>query len=360
MSGAVAALFCQTAHAEIVIGWAGPLTGGSAALGDQSKNGVMQAVEDINAKGGILGEKVQVQFEDDAGDPKQAISVANRLVAGGVKFVIGHQTSGASIPASEVYAENGTIMISPSSTNPNLTERGLGNVFRTCGRDDQQGMVASDFILRRYAGKRVFIINDKTAYGAGLADEVKKGINAGGLSEVGNEGITVGEKDYTALIFKIKEAKADVVYFGGIYTEGALILRQMRDSGVKAPFLGGDGLFSSEFSAIAGSGAEGSAFVTFGPDPTKNASAGDVVSRFALKKVNPEGNTLYAYAAVQVVAEAINASKSRDSEKVADMIHSGKSFDTVIGPLSFDTKGDIARLDFVFYQLTQGRFVELR
>lgn len=358
LSAAVLLALNSTANAELIIGFAGPLTGGSAALGDQSRNGVNQAVADINEKGGVLGEKIRVQFEDDAGDPRQAISVANRMVAEGIKFVIGHQNSGASIPASEVYAEAGTVMISPSSTNPMLTERGLTNVFRTCGRDDQQGIVAAEYLLKTYAGKKLFIVHDKTQYGLGIAEEVKKGVNAGGLVEVGYEGITVGEKDYSALISKIRETNADVVYFGGIYTEGALIVRQMRESGMSAPFLGGDGLFSSEFAAIAGPQANGSTLVTFGSDPTKNPAAKDVLKHFVDKGVNPEGNTFYAYAGVQVIAQAITAVGTADAGKVAEKIHSGMAFDTVLGPLTFDEKGDIKKLDFVFYKLQNGKFVE--
>jgi branched-chain amino acid transport system substrate-binding protein len=345
------------AFADIQFGWAGPATANGAAIGEQTHNGVSQAVEDINAKGGVLGQKITVQYEDDAGDPKQAISVANRLVAAGVQFVIGHQNSGASIPASQVYAEAGIIQITPGSTNPKLTEQGLWNVFRTCGRDDQQGTVAGDYLLKHFSGKKIFIVHDKTPYGLGLVEEVQKTLMAGGLAESGFEGIDVGQKDYAALVSKIVETGADAVYFGGNYTEGALILRQMRDQSIKIPLLGGDAMFSSEFAAIAGQGGEGT-MITFGPDATKNAGAKEVVARFAEKHFNPEGFTLYAYAGVQVLAQAIQRAGTTDTETVAKVIHSGQPFDTVIGPLSYDEKGDIKRLDFVFYELKGGKFIE--
>jgi branched-chain amino acid transport system substrate-binding protein len=350
-------LLSQPAFADMQLGWAGPVTGGSAAVGIQNQNGVKQAVEDINANGGILGQQITVQYEDDGGDPKQAVSVANRLAASGAKFVIGHQNSGASIPASDVYAENGILQITPASTNPKFTERQLWNTFRTCGRDDQQGTVAGNYLLKAFKGKNVFIVHDKTPYGQGLAEEVKKSINGSGLNEVGFEGITVGDKDYSALVSKIKEAKADAVYFGGVYTEGGLILRQMREAGMDTPMIGGDALFSTEFASIAGGKGDGT-LITFGPDARKNPAAADAIKHFAAKNIDPEGYTLYGYAAVQVVAAGIKAAGTADPEAVAEKLHSGMSIDTVIGPLSYNAKGDITRLDFVFYEQKNGRFVE--
>jgi branched-chain amino acid transport system substrate-binding protein len=355
IAATIAGVLATPALADMTIGWAGPVTGGSAAVGEQNLNGVKQAIEDINAAGGILGEKILLQTEDDGGDPKQAVSVANRLAASGIKFVIGHQNSGASIPASDVYAENGMFQITPASTNPKLTERGLWNTFRTCGRDDQQGTVAGNYLIKNFTGKNVFIVHDKTPYGQGLAEEVKKSINAGGLTETGYEGITVGDKDFSALIAKIKETKADVVYFGGVYTEGGLILRQLRDQGVKTPMIGGDAMFSSEFAAIAGPEADGT-LITFGPDARQNPAAAEVVKRFAGKKIDPEGFTLYGYVAMQVIAAGIKEAGSADPQIVADKLHGGLKVDTVIGPLSYNEKGDITRLDFVFYELKGGKF----
>ena len=202
---------------------------------------------DINAAGGILGQKITVGFGDDVSDPKQGVSVANKFAGDGVKFVIGHYNSGVTIPASEVYQENGILEITPASTNPTVTERGMWNIFRTCGRDDQQGKVAGTYILAHFKGKKIAFVNDKTTYGKGLADETLKTIKAGGMKEVLYEGINTGEKDYSALVSKIKQSGADLVYFGGLYTEGGLIVRQMRDQGVKAPLMGGDGITSDEF-----------------------------------------------------------------------------------------------------------------
>src|SRR5882762_11373172 len=213
------------AKAEVKLAVGGPITGGSAAFGAQLKNGVEQAVEDINAAGGILGQKIQVYVVDDRADPKEGVSVANKFVGDGVKFVVGHFNSGVTIPASEVYQENGMLVITPAATNPKVTERNMWNIFRTCGRDDQQGSVAGNIVADKFKGKRVAVVHDKTTYGQGLADETRKAMNAKGLKEVLYEGVNIGDKDYSALVSKIKAARADLVYWGGVHDTGGLILR---------------------------------------------------------------------------------------------------------------------------------------
>src|SRR5437868_7121545 len=340
-----AIVFAGTAQAQIKMGMTGPVTGPNAAFGAQLKNGTDQAVADINAAGGIMGQKITVSYGDDVSDPKQGVSVANKFAGDGIKFVVGHFNSGVTMPASEVYQESGILEITPSATNPKITERGMWNIFRTCGRDDQQGAVASAWILKNMKGKKIAIVHDKTTYGQGLADETKKGLNKGGTKEVLYEGVNLGEKDYSALGSKIKAAGADLVYWGGLHTEGGLIVRQMRDQGVKAPLMGGDGITSDEFSAIGGPGVEGT-LMTFGPDPRKNPAAAEVVKAFAAKNINPEAYTLYSYAALQVIAASAADAKSLDPKKVAEATKSGKAFKTVIGDLAYDKKGDITRLDY--------------
>ncbi|PZR79320.1 MAG: branched chain amino acid ABC transporter substrate-binding protein, partial [Stutzerimonas stutzeri] len=194
--GAVLA-FSGVANAQIKLGVAGPITGPNAAFGAQLKNGAEQAAEDINAAGGVLGQKIQVSVGDDVSDPKQGVSVANKFVGDGVKWVLGHFNSGVTMPASEVYAENGILMISPSATNPKITERGLWNVFRTCGRDDQQGSVAAEYIAKNLKDKKIAIVHDKTTYGQGLADETRKGLTKAGIKDVLYEGVNAGEKDFS-------------------------------------------------------------------------------------------------------------------------------------------------------------------
>src|SRR6266550_3064942 len=309
--------FAGTAQAQIKMGVAGPLTGPNAAFGAQLKNGTDQAVEDINAAGGIMGQKITVGYGDDVSDPKQGVSIANKFAGDGIKFVVGHFNSGVTMPASEVYQESGILEITPSATNPKITERGMWNIFRTCGRDDQQGAVAAAYLLKNFKGKKIAIVHDKTTYGQGLADETKKAMNKGGLKEVLYEGINLGEKDFSALVSKIKAAGADLVYWGGLHTEGGLIVRQMRDQGVKAPLMGGDGITSDEFATIGGPGVEGT-LMTYGPDPRKRPEAKTVVDKFRAKNFEPESSTLYSYAAVQVIALAAQAANSIEPPKVAD------------------------------------------
>jgi branched-chain amino acid transport system substrate-binding protein len=336
------------ATAQVKFGVGGPITGPNAATGAQMKNGVDQAAADINAAGGILGQKISVSYGDDVSDPKQGVSVANKFAADGVKFVIGHYNSGVTIPSSEVYQENGILQITPASTNPTVTERKMWNIFRVCGRDDQQGQVAGEYIAKHYKGKKIAVVHDKTTYGKGLADEMKKTINKAGIKEVLYEGINTGEKDFSALVSKIKQSGADLIYWGGLYTEGGLIVRQMRDQGVKAPLMGGDGITSDEFASIGGPGVEGT-LMTYGPDPRNKPDAKKVVEEFRAKKFEPEAYTLYSYAGVQIIKQAAEAAKSLDPKKVAEKMHSGMQFKTVLGDISYDKKGDITKLDYVMY-----------
>ncbi len=336
------------AQAQIKMGVAGPLTGPNAAFGAQLKNGTEQAINDINAAGGIMGQKITLSVGDDVSDPKQGVSVANKFVADGVKFVVGHFNSGVTMPASEVYQENGILEITPAATNPKVTERKMWNIFRTCGRDDQQGAVAGAYIAKHFKGKKVAVIHDKTTYGQGLADETKKAMNKAGVKEALYEGVNTGEKDYSALVSKIKASGADLVYWGGLHTEGGLIVRQMRDQGVKAVMMSGDGITTDEFATIGGPGVEGT-LMTYGPDPRKNPAAKAVVEKFRAAKFEPEAYTLYSYAAVEIIKQAAEAAKSLDPKKVAEKISSGMKFKTVIGELSYDKKGDITRLDYVMY-----------
>ncbi|HEY7384003.1 MAG TPA: branched-chain amino acid ABC transporter substrate-binding protein [Beijerinckiaceae bacterium] len=345
--------FSSAANAQIKIGVGGPITGPNASFGAQLKNGAEQAVEDINAAGGVNGQKLQVVIGDDVSDPKQGVSAANKFAGEGVKWVVGHFNSGVSIPASEVYQESGIIQITPASTNPRFTERNMWNVFRTCGRDDQQGAVAGAYLASKFKGKKVAVVHDKTPYGKGLADETQKTMNGKGLKEVLYEGVNTGEKDYSALVSKLKQANVDVVYFGGLHTEAGLIVRQMRDQGLNAPLMGGDGIVSSEYVSIAGPGAEGT-LMTFSPDPRKNPAAKDVVAKFKAKNFEPEAYTLYAYAAVQILAEAAKQAKSVDGKKLSEVMKQGKPFKTVIGDISFDKKGDITRPDYIMYVWKKG------
>lgn len=341
------ALTANTQAADIKIAVAGPMTGSTAAIGAQMKAGVMAAVDALNASG-ALGDKIELVVGDDACDPKQAVAVANRLVAEDVKLVVGHYCSSSSIPASNVYAEAGVIQISPGSTNPQYTERGLENVFRVCGRDDQQGVIAADYILKHYKSAKIAVLDDKSTAGKGIADVVAARLSESGVKEYLRESYVAGEKDYTALVSRLKKEGVEIAYIGGYYTEVALIVRQAAEANAKLRVMSNDPLMTTEFMNIAGDAGDGTLF-TFMPDPTKNAGAADIVARLKAANVTPEGFTLYAYAAVQAWADAAARAEDADPAKIEAALRSQPA-ETVIGPVQFDAKGDNTAPGFVVYR----------
>jgi len=356
--GTFVALTTATWAQDVTIAVAGPMTGGEAAFGRQMKNGAEQAIADLNAAGGVLGKKLQLDVEDDACDPKQARSVAEKIGGSKIPFVAGHYCSSSSIPASEAYADSNVLQITPASTNPLFTERKLWNVARVCGRDDQQGLVAAQFIAKTYKGKNIAILNDKTTYGKGLADETKKALNKAGITEKLYESYNKGDKDFNAIVSRLKLENIDLVYVGGYHQEAGLILRQMRDQGLKTVLMAGDALADKEFASITGPAGEGTLF-TFGPDPRNKPTAKAIVEKFKSKNIDPEGYTLYTYAAMQVWSHAAAKAKTTDPKKVMETIKGG-AWDTVIGKLEFDAKGDLKQLDYVVYKWdAKGGYAEI-
>ena len=342
------------ATADIVIAVAGPMTGQYASFGEQMRRGAQMAVADLNARGGVLGQKLRLEIGDDACDPKQAVAVANQLASKGVKFVAGHFCSGSSIPASDVYRDEDMLQISPASTNPRLTERGFSNVFRVCGRDDQQGLVAGNFLADRFKGKKIAVLHDKTAYGKGLADETRKTLVKRGVRPALYEAYTAGEKDYTALITKLKVNRIDVLYVGGYHTEAGLMARQMREQGMDTVLVSGDALVTDEYWSITGSAGEGT-LMTFSPDPRKRPGVAALVEKFRKIGYEPEGYTLYTYGAVQAWAQAVEKAKSTDTGKLIAALRS-MSFDTVLGKIGFDAKGDVSAPGYVLYEWKNGKY----
>ncbi|KAF0812866.1 Leucine-, isoleucine-, valine-, threonine-, and alanine-binding protein [Andreprevotia sp. IGB-42] len=343
----MAALFAAQAHADYSVAIAGPMTGEYASAGEQIKRGAEMAIADINAKGGVLGQKLKLEIGDDACDPKQAVSVANAMVNKKIVFMHGHWCSSSTIPASDIYNE-AQIPMATVSTNPKVTERGLKNIFRIMGRDDQQGSVAGAFIASKFAGKKVAVVDDKSAYGKGLADETAKGMQAKGAKPVLRESITAGEKDYSGLVSKLKAAGIEVLAYGGYHTEVALILRQAQQVGLKLSVVGGDTMSNNELVTAAGGNAD-SVFFTFAPDARANPEAASVVKRFRDAKVEPDGYVLFAYAAMQLFQQAATQAKS---VKYADLQKAlaGGTFNTVTGKMAFDAKGDLKAPGFVVYQ----------
>jgi branched-chain amino acid transport system substrate-binding protein len=345
------------ARADITIATVGPMTGQYAVFGEQMKRGAEMAVKDINAKGGINGEKLVLKVGDDACDPKQAVAVANQMVNEEVAFVAGHFCSGSSIPASAVYNEEGILQISPASTNPKLTEQGFDNVFRTCGRDDVQGIFAANYVVDNKVAEKVAILHDKTAYGQGLADEFKKQLNTRGVQEVMYEAINAGDKDFTALITKMKNAGVGLIYHGGYHTEAGLIIRQAREQGFTATLMSGDALVDKQYWDITGDTGEGT-LMTFAPDPRKLPTAAELVKKFEAEGYSPEGYTLYTYAAIQAFVNAVGKAGSADAEKVAEALRSG-SYDTVLGSLAFNARGDVTDPKYVMYKWHAGQYAEI-
>jgi branched-chain amino acid transport system substrate-binding protein len=305
------------------------------------------AVHDLNGSGGVLGQKVRLVVTDDACEGPQAVAAAEKLVGDGVVFVVGHYCSAASIPASEVYFKAGVVQISPGSTNPMLTEQGRGTVFRVCGRDDLQGVFAGDYLADHFAGSKIAVVHDGTIYGKGLVEETKKQLNKRGVAEALFETIVPGQSDYSRLIEKLRAAGVSVLYFGGYAAEAGLIVRTTHETGLALRLVSGDALSTKEFILVAGPAGEGTVF-TFFPDPRRSPAAAKLIERFREGGFDPEGQTLYSYAAVQVWSQAVEKAGATTADKVITALHSNK-FATVLGPISFDAKGDVEQPRFEWY-----------
>lgn len=338
--------------ADIKIGVAGPMTGANASFGEQYMKGAQAAADEINAHGGVNGGKIILVAGDDACEPKQAVAVANKLAdQDKVAGVVGHFCSSSTIPASEVYGDAGIIAITPGSTNPQVTERGLTAMFRMCGRDDQQGIVAGDYIVDVLKGKKVAVINDKDTYGKGLADATSAQLTKRGVKPVLEEGLTRGEKDFSALVTKIRGTGADVVYFGGLHPEAGPLVRQLREAGLKdVKFMSDDGVVTDELVTTAG-GAQyvDGVYMTFGADPRLLPDSKAVVDQFRKSGYEPEGYTLYAYASIQALAAGFNGAKSDKGEDAAKWLKANPVH-TVMGTKTWDSKGDLKVSDYVVYQ----------
>ncbi|PHP66052.1 branched chain amino acid ABC transporter substrate-binding protein [Zhengella mangrovi] len=351
--------FSTPVLADIIIATAGPMTGQYASFGEQMKTGAEQAVADINAAGGVNGEMLKLQVGDDACDPKQAVAVANQFAGEGVVFVAGHFCSGSSIPASAVYADEGIVQISPASTNPKFTDERPGpGIYRVCGRDDQQGEVAGKYLMDHFADKKIAFIHDKTAYGKGLADATMAAFEANGGKPALYEAYTAGEKDYSALISKLKAEGIGVLYVGGYHTEAGLMARQAKEQGMDLQLVSGDALVTDEYWAITGDAGEGT-LMTFSPDPRGYPEAKAVVDKLEAAGKTTEGYVLYTYAAIQTWADAVKAAGSTDFDAVTKALNEGK-FNTVLGELSFDDKGDVTLPGYVFYEWHDGKYNQMK
>jgi branched-chain amino acid transport system substrate-binding protein len=351
----IAAFDARAGRAEVLIGMAGPMTGKDAWFGEQLQRGTELAAADLNVAGGVLGQQVQLITADDFCDPEQAVAAARKLVSEGVIFVVGHYCSGASIPASEIYQAAGVLQISPASTNPMLTELGRANVFRVVNRDDANGIVVGNYLADHWPDKKIAILHDDTTYGKGVAEEVKKNLNRRGLTEAIYQAYVPGKADYGAEIAELQAADIAVLFIGGYHTEIGLMARLARDRGYSVQLVAGNSMGTEEFRLIAGPAAEGMLF-TDPADPRRRAEAAPVVNRFRASGFEPEGYTLHAYAAVQVWAQAAEKSGSLEIQAMIASLRKHQ-FDTVLGSIDFDEKGDLTVQNAVLYVWRGGEYM---
>lgn len=348
---------CERKETKVIkIGIAGPMTGDQAKMGMDFRNAVTLAVEEWNAKGGVLGKQIEILVGDDQRDPKQAVAIANKFVTQRVTGVIGHFNSSCSIPASDIYNRANIPMITPASTNPLLTDKGYKGVFRVCGRDDQQGRVAAQFVTKKLKVKKIAILHDKTTYGQGLADEFKKSL-AENVRVVYYGGIVQGDKDFKTVLIAVKRVEPDLIYFGGIYPEGGLLVRQAQEIGLKTPFMSGDGVIDPKFIEIAGIKEAEGTYLTFSPDPKNIPSAKAFIEKYEKRFGEIGPYSIYAYDAINIMLTAINNAGTLDGKAIIERLHSDE-FSGALGKIKFDSKGDVLESPYVVWITKGGKFVE--
>lgn len=341
----------------VTIGHAGPLTGLIGHQGKDDENGVALALEQANAARPVIGGRrvvFRMMSEDDQGDPKVGTLVAQKFVDARVAAVIGHLNSGVTIPASEIYARAGIPVISGSATNPALTERGLKGVFRTVGRDDQQGPAIAAYIARELGARRAAIVDDKTAYGEGLAIEVEKALRAAGVAIVGRERVHDRETDFKAVLTRIKEKGADVVFHGGMDGTGGIMVKQARELGLKAQFAFGDGACTDEMAALSAGAGEGLACSQAGLPAS--AASREFLAAFNAKFGPTKLYAPFFYDATNVVIEAMRRADSTDPARFAPEIYNVK-LEGATGRVEFDAKGDRRNAEMTIFRMRGGRIV---
>lgn len=348
---AVGMMATTAAYADTIkFAIAGPFTGALTQYGEMVKQGVDTAVEQINADGGVLGKKIEIVIMDDACEPKQGPVVANRVVNDEIGYVIGHVCSGATIAATDIYNDEGVIMISPSATSPAVTEgKNYETIFRTIGRDDQQGPAAATMIIEQIKPKKVAVLHDKQSYGQGIASAVKADLEKAGIEVVLFEGINAGDSDYSAVITKLKGTGAEFIYYGGYHPEMGLLLRQSAEQSLGIPFMGPEGVGNPDINAIAGDAVEGM-LVTLPADFTQDASNDALVKAFKDKGRDPGGAfQMTAYAATKALVAGLEGAGKDDPAAVAKFLHTN-SVPTPIGVLSWDNQGDLKEFKFDVFE----------
>ncbi len=353
-------LFSGIAGAEIRIGVAGPESGQFRILGEQMRIGAAEAVADINSAGGINGERLALVTADDKCETDRAAAVANQLVGRNVVAVIGHLCSAASVEAAEIYNNAGIIQISPASAGPAYTDNRpdpAGGTYRLFGREDDQPKIAGRFLADRFGAKRIAFLNDGTAYGKGLADGALSAFEDAGGDAVITRSFEAGLTDYSSLVAILDSQRIDLLYLGGYHTEAGIIAMQMRQRGMDTLLMGGDSLLTEEFRVIAGEASDGT-LVTYAPDPREKPPAIRLTESLRARGIEPELFTLHAYAAVQIWAEAARKAGTIGYNEIAQVMNENR-FDTVIGAVAFDSKGDMSLPGYVVYEWRDGWYEEL-
>jgi len=345
----------------VLIGQASPLTGPQAHLGKDNENGARLALDEINAAGLTLGGKkvvLELKSEDDAADPKTATTVAQKLVDEGVAGVIGHLNSGATIPASKIYSDNNIPQISPSATAVAYTAAGYKTAFRVMTNDAQQGSVLGNYAVTKLGAKKIAIIDDRTAYGQGLADEVEKAVKAAGGDVVAREYTSDRSTDFMAILTSIKGKAPDLVFFGGMDPQAAPMIKQMKQLGMTAKFLGGDGVQTPTFIQLAGPDAEGA--LASNPGLPLDAMPGGSAfkAKFEAKYGQIQNYAPYAYDAMHVLIDAMKrAGSSAPAKYLAELPKT--DYQGVTGRIRFDAKGDLAGGAVTLYQVKDGKWQTL-
>jgi branched-chain amino acid transport system substrate-binding protein len=331
------------------------MTGRLSWYGEQWQRGTQLAVDDINAAGGLLGQRVALTIGDDNCDPAQAEALARSLVAKGVVAVIGHTCSEAAIAAAPVYEAGRVIMIAPTASNPALTESGWRHVFRTYGRDDLQGRIAAEYLARVHRSDRIAIVFTQGAYSRGLAIETQRRLNELGVEEVAFVGVDPAAAEWAALAERLGEEGVRVIYAPMHSPDAGLLIRSAAEQGRAFKVVGGDAISSEDFWLITGEAGEGTRF-TSGPHPRTFPQAKDVVERFRQAGYEPAKDTLYVYAAAQAWAQAVAQAGTLEPEAVMRVLHEAE-FDTVLGRIGFDEKGDVEGFEpFVWFVWRGGKY----
>ncbi len=343
-----AAPAAASADPVVKIGHVGPTSGAIAHLGKDNENGAIMAIEELNAAGVMIdGKKVKLELmaEDDAADPKQGTAVAQKLADAKVAGVVGHLNSGTSIPASKIYSDAGIPQISPSATNPKYTRQGFKTTFRVVADDVQLGSTLGKYAVGTLKGKAIAVIDDRTAYGQGVAEEFTKAVEAAGGKVVAKEFTTDKATDFNSILTTIKGKKPDVVFFGGMDAVAGPMLKQMKSLGIKAKFMGGDGICSTELVKLAGdSVTDDQVFCAEAGGVEGEAKVGmdDFKAKFKTKfGADVQVYAPYVYDSVKIMVAAMVAAKSSDPAKYLPVLAATKDYKGVTGPISFDEKGDI-------------------